>query len=163
MSLENFLKNIFKPRASKAKAAPKAVNLDLIKQFEGCRLVAYKCPAGVWTIGYGHTHTAKPGQRISQARADELLKHDIKWVERTVEQAVTVPLTMNQKAALYSFIYNVGAGAFRSSTLLRLLNQGDYTGAQKQFQRWNKAGGKVLRGLTRRRKAEAKMFGKPDV
>jgi GH24 family phage-related lysozyme (muramidase) len=133
-------------------------DLSLIKEFEGLRLEAYLCPAKVWTIGYGHTKTAKPGMRITEGGAEALLRHDLEWVESTINKHVKVPLTQNQYDALASFIYNVGAGAFRKSTLLRLLNQGDYDGAAGQFQRWNKAGGQVLKGLTRRRKAEAEKF-----
>ena len=96
--------------------------------------------------------------RITEGGAEALLRHDLEWVESTINKNVKVPLNQNQYDALASFIYNVGAGAFRKSTLLRLLNQGDYTGAAGQFQRWNKAGGKVLRGLTRRRQAEAEKF-----
>ena len=151
----NFLKKLF----TKKPAEP-VVNLDLIKHFEGCYLTAYLCPANVWTIGYGHTKTAKQGMVITQEEADRLLEQDVAWVKAAVIGAVKVPLTANQTSALYSFVFNVGAGAFRSSTLLRKLNAGDYTGAQGQFRRWNKAGGKVLRGLTRRRAAEAKLFGK---
>jgi lysozyme len=139
--------------------APSSVHdLSLIKEFEGLRLEAYLCPAKVWTIGYGHTKTAKPGMKITEGGAEALLRHDLEWVESTINKHVKVPLTQNQYDALASFIYNVGAGAFRKSTLLRLLNQGDYDGAAGQFQRWNKAGGKVLKGLTRRRKAEAEKF-----
>ncbi len=151
----NFLKKLFGK-----KPVESGVNLDLIKEFEGCYLDAYLCPANVWTIGYGHTKTAKPGMTITQAEADRLLEQDVAWVKAAVIGAVQVPLTANQTSALYSFVFNVGAGAFRSSTLLRKLNAGDYVGAQMQFRRWNKAGGKVLRGLTRRRAAEAKLFGR---
>lgn len=133
-------------------------SLELIKEFEGLRLNAYRCPAGVWTIGYGHTKTARPGMRITAAEADALLAGDVAWVMSCVDFAVKVEMNANQVAAVYSFIYNVGAGAFRSSTLLRKLNKGDYAGAAGEFKRWNKAGGKVLNGLTRRRAAEAKLF-----
>lgn len=133
-------------------------SLELIKTFEGLRLEAYKCPAGVWTIGYGHTKSVRKGTKITQAEADELLLEDVAWVKNTVDSAVKVELSANQVSALYSFVYNVGAGAFRSSTLLRKLNQGDYTAATGQFKRWNKGGGKVLKGLVRRRAAEAKLF-----
>ena len=146
-------------RPTSVSGTPKSVSdLSLIKEFEGLRLEAYLCPAKVWTIGYGHTKTAKPGMRITEGGAEALLRHDLEWVESTINKNVKVPLTQNQYDALASFIYNVGAGAFRKSTLLRLLNQGDYDGAAGQFQRWNKAGGKVLRGLTRRRQAEAEKF-----
>lgn len=151
----NFLKKLFGK-----KPVESAVNLDLIKEFEGCYLTAYLCPANVWTIGYGHTKTAKKGMVITQEEADRLLEQDVAWVKAAVIGAVKVPLTANQTSALYSFVFNVGAGAFRSSTLLRKLNAGDYAGAQMQFRRWNKAGGKVLRGLSRRRAAEAKLFGR---
>jgi lysozyme len=146
-------------RPTSVSGTPKSVSdLSLIKEFEGLRLEAYLCPAKVWTIGYGHTKTAKPGMKITEGGAEALLRHDLEWVESTINKNVKVPLTQNQYDALASFIYNVGAGAFRKSTLLRLLNQGDYAGAAGQFQRWNKAGGKVLRGLTRRRQAEAEKF-----
>ena len=151
----NFLKKLF----GKKPVEP-AVNLDLIKEFEGCYLKAYLCPANVWTIGYGHTKTAKKGMVITHEEAERLLEQDVAWVKAAVTGAVKVPLTANQISALYSFVFNVGAGAFRSSTLLRKLNAGDYVGAQKQFRRWNKANGRVLRGLTRRRAAEAWLFGK---
>jgi lysozyme len=139
---------------------PSVPDLGLIKQFEGLVLKAYLCPARVWTIGYGHTRGVKRGDVITQAGADAFLMQDIGWVRSTLASSVKVPLTQNQTSALCSFIYNVGAGAFRSSTLLRLLNKGQYGAAQGQFKRWNKAGGKTLRGLTRRRAAEAALFGK---
>ena len=149
-----------KPSA-KASAADAEVDLSLIKLFEGLELTAYLCPAGVWTIGYGHTLTAKRGMEITAAQADALLVQDVAWVKRAVESGVRVPITPNQKAALYSFVYNVGAGAFRSSTLLRILNDGaSVSEVQAQFMRWNKAGGKTLRGLTRRRRAEVDLFGR---
>lgn len=151
----NFLKKLFAK-----KPAETTVDLELIKKFEGHYLKAYLCPANVWTIGYGHTKTAKQGMVITPEEADRLLEQDVAWVKATVLGAVKVPLTANQTSALYSFVFNVGSGAFRSSTLLRKLNAGDYAGAQAQFRRWNKAGGKVLRGLTRRRAAEAKLFGR---
>lgn len=132
--------------------------LDLIKQFEGLRLKAYKCPAGVWTIGYGHTKTAKPDMVITKAEATKLLIKDLAWVEAAVNNHVTVYLNQSQYDALCSFTYNVGASALKKSTLVRLLNAGDYEGAERQFKRWNKAGGKTLKGLTRRREAEEALF-----
>ncbi len=132
----------------------------IIKEFEGLRLKAYKCPAGVLTIGYGHTKGVKVNQSISEKEADRLFSQDIKEFEGYVDRFVKVKLSANQHEALVSFVYNIGPGAFMHSTLLRKLNDGDYKGAQGQFIRWNKAGGKVLKGLTRRRKAEAKLFGK---
>lgn len=132
--------------------------IDLIKRFEGLRLSAYKCPAGVWTIGYGTTAGVKEGQVITKERADELLRDDVKRFEDQVLRLVKVPLTQGQLDALVSFTYNLGAANLGNSTLLRLLNAGDYKGAAAQFDRWNKAGGKVLKGLVTRRAAERAMF-----
>lgn len=132
--------------------------IDLIKKFEGCRLEAYKCPAGIWTIGYGHTKGVKDGQIITQEQAEEFLREDLRIFEQTVESCVKVPLSQNQFDALVSFCYNCGSGALKTSTLLRLLNEGKYSSAADQFLRWNKAGGKVLVGLTRRREEEREMF-----
>lgn len=136
--------------------------LDLIKSFEGLRLSAYKCPADVWTIGHGTTAGVKPGQTITKERAEELLREDVERFEAQVLRLVKVPLSQGQFDALVSFTYNLGAGNLSNSTLLRLLNAGDYAGAADQFDRWNKAGGKVLAGLVRRRAAERALFeGKP--
>lgn len=132
--------------------------IDLIKKFEGCRLEAYKCPAGIWTIGYGHTKGVQNGQKTTQAQAEEFLREDLKIYEQAVEACVKVPLSQNQFDALVSFCYNCGAEALRTSTLLRLLNEGKYSEAGEQFLRWNKAGGKVLVGLTRRREEERELF-----
>jgi lysozyme len=138
----------------------KRAGLGLIKQFEGCRLTAYLCPAGVWTIGWGRTTNVKRGDTCTQAQADAWLVAEYDAFERRVRALVKVPLTTNQLGALVSFAYNVGTGALASSTLLRLLNAGQYEAAAQQFARWNKAGGRVLSGLTRRRKAEAELFRK---
>lgn len=136
--------------------------IDLIKTFEGLKLTAYRCSAGVLTIGFGTTRNVKPGQTITAAEAERLLRDDLREFERGVRAAVKVPLEQHEFDALVAFVYNVGLGAFRKSTLLRLLNAGDKAGAAKQFGRWNKAGGRVLAGLTRRREAERKLFeGKP--
>lgn len=132
--------------------------IDLIKEFEGLYLNAYLCPAKVWTIGYGHTRTAMPGQSISEARARELLREDLAEFERAVGNQVVAPLNQNQFDALVSFAFNLGAGNLARSTLLRRVNMRDYAGAAGEFARWNKAGGKVLNGLTRRRAAEAALF-----
>lgn len=133
--------------------------LALIKSFEGLRLQAYTCPAGVLTIGYGSTGPhVRPGMRITEQQADALLLSDLSRFEAAVTGAVRVPLTQAQFDALVSFTFNVGVAALRSSTLLRKLNAGDYAGAAAEFARWNKAGGKVLAGLTRRRAAERALF-----
>lgn len=139
--------------------------LNLIKQFEGCKLVAYLCPANIWTIGWGRTTNVKRGDTCTQAQADAWLLAEYEAFESQVRKLVRVPVTDNQLGALVSFTYNAGVGNFRSSTLLRLLNAGDYAGAAAQFARWNKGtvnGEKVeLKGLTRRRTAEAALFEKP--
>lgn len=132
--------------------------LELIKSFEGCGLVAYKCPAGVWTIGYGHTGGVKPGMEINQAQATVMLKRDMRSYEATVNKYVTVEINQNQFDALVSFTYNCGGNALRKSTLLKLLNQGKIKEAADQFDLWNRGGGKVLPGLVRRRTAEKKLF-----
>lgn len=132
--------------------------IELIKKFEGCVLKAYKCPAGVWTIGYGHTSGVKEGQTITKAQAEELLKLDLKQFEIGVNNLVNVPLNQNQFDALVSFCYNLGAGNLKSSTLLKLLNKGNYIGAAEQFDRWIYARGKKLSGLVKRRSAEKELF-----
>ena len=133
--------------------------IDLIKRVEGCRLKAYRCPAGVLTIGYGHTGSdVSNGMVISQEKAENMLKMDLVVHCNNVTKLVKVPLNQNQFDALVSFEYNVGYGALSTSTLLRLLNQGKYTEASKQFERWVYAGGKPLEGLKRRRKAEKELF-----
>jgi lysozyme len=136
--------------------------LELIKSFEGLYLKAYLCPAKVWTIGYGHTGNVKPGDVINRQQADELLRQDVEEFVAIVNTAVKVPLTQNQFDSLVSFVYNVGADAFRKSTLLRKLNAGDYAGAAQEFERWNKAHGVVLPGLVKRRKKERELFERPS-
>lgn len=132
--------------------------LDLIKSHEGLRLNAYLCPAGVLTIGYGHTATTQTGQQITEAQAEALLRQDVQWAEAAVRRNVTVPLTQSQFDALVSFVFNIGEPAFRRSTLLRLLNDGQRAAAADEFARWNKAGNRVLAGLTRRRADEQQLF-----
>lgn len=132
--------------------------LDLIKKYEGCRLIAYKCPSGVYTIGYGHTSGVKKGQKISLKQAESFLKEDIKKFENGVKKHVSAPLNQNQFDSLVSFSFNCGLSALKGSTLLKKLNAKDYKGAAKEFLRWNKANGVVLEGLKRRRKAEKALF-----
>lgn len=137
--------------------------IALIKQFEGCKLTAYQDSVGVWTIGYGWTQPVdgKPiraGMTIKQETAERLLKTGLVSYECDVSRLVKVGLTQGQFDALVSFTYNLGARSLSTSTLLRKLNAGDYAGAADEFLRWNKAGGKVLNGLTRRREAERALF-----
>lgn len=136
--------------------------LALLRAAEGLRLAAYKCPAGFWTIGYGHTLTARPGMVITRPEADRLLKKDIKRFEDHINALVCVPLTGNQFSALVSFIYNIGPSAFSTSALRRNLNHGWYEQVPVQLKRWNKANGRVLAGLTRRREAEAALWQTPN-
>ena len=137
--------------------------IALIKQFEGCKLTAYQDSVGVWTIGYGWTKPVdgKPiraGMTIKQETAERLLKTGLVSYESDVSRLVKVGLTQGQFDALVSFTYNLGARSLSTSTLLRKLNAEDYAGAADEFLRWNKAGGKVLNGLTRRREAERALF-----
>lgn len=137
--------------------------INLIKEFEGCRLTAYKCPAGLWTIGYGHTAGVKESTTITQEQAEEYLKQDLEKFEKGVDGCVKVGINQNQFNALVSFAYNCGIGALQTSTLLKKLNSGDFNGAANEFLRWNKANGQALTGLTRRRQAEREMFLRPSV
>ncbi|MEL6350341.1 MAG: lysozyme [Cyanobacteria bacterium J06627_28] len=140
---------------------PKRTNkngLLLIKAFEGLRLQAYRDAVGIWTIGYGTTRGVRPGMSIGEDDAINFLQQDLVRFEKSINDAVKVPINDNQFSALASFVYNVGPGAFRSSTLLRMLNDEKIHEAADQFPRWNRAGGRVLAGLTRRRNAERKLF-----
>ena len=132
--------------------------LSLTKQFEGLRLTAYQDVAGVWTIGYGHTGDVHPGQTITNEQADALLLSDMAVAIACVNHNVKVPLTQGQFAALCDFTFNEGIGNFTTSTLLRLLNTGDYTAAAQQFGKWDYAAGEVEPGLERRRAVEQAMF-----
>ena len=132
--------------------------IDLIKHFEGCELKAYKCPAGVWTIGYGHTKGVEPGDEWSEDHANHMLEVELEEYEGYVNKYVTAPLGQNQFDALVSWTYNLGGGNLSASTMLKVLNAGEYDEVPNQMLRWNKAGGKVLEGLTRRRQAEGDMF-----
>ena len=136
--------------------------INLIKNYEGCRLTAYKCPAGVWTIGYGHTAGVKQGDKITQLQADTLLAVDLQKFEYSVNKAVKKPITQNEFDALVSFAFNVGTGNFEKSTLLRLVNMGQFELAAKQFEKWIYAGGKPLTGLKKRRLAEKTLFLKKE-
>ena len=135
-----------------------AEGLALIKKFEGLELTAYKCAAGVWTIGYGHTKDVQEGDEWSEAHADHMLEVELEEFEEYINDNVTVALSQNQFDALVSWVYNLGPANLKASTMLKVLNSGDYEGVPAQIQRWNKAGGKVLEGLIRRRKAEALLF-----
>lgn len=131
----------------------------LVQEFEGLRLDAYLCPAGIPTIGYGATGPdIRMGMTWTEDQAEERLADDLAKFCDGVDRLVRVPLTNNQFAALVSFAYNVGLGALAGSTLLRKLNAGDYQGAADQLPRWARGGGRVLPGLVRRRDAERDLF-----
>ncbi len=132
--------------------------LSLIKKFEGCELEAYKCAADVWTIGYGSTKGVKEGDTLTQEEADKLLLKDVEVFEKAVNDAVKVAMVQCQFDALVSWTFNLGAGSLNSSTMLKKLNNREFDEVPSQIKRWNKAGGKVLQGLIRRREAEALLY-----
>lgn len=132
--------------------------IALIKKFEGCELTAYQCSAGVWTIGYGHTKGIEKGMEITQQEAEDMLVEELHEYENYINDSVTAPLSQNQFDAMVSWVYNLGPANLKASTLLKVLNAGDYDGVPAQIKRWNKAGGVTLEGLIRRREAEALLF-----
>jgi len=145
--------------------------VELVKKFEGLHKLkddglvhAYRCPAGKWTLGYGATKGIRSGSKCTIQEAQQRLVHDLDEHGKIVKKSVNVPLSQGQYDALVSFVFNLGGGAFRSSTLLKKLNAGDYDACPEQIMRWNKArvDGKLqpLRGLTRRRTAEAAIFSR---
>ena len=132
--------------------------LSLIKKFEGLRLKAYKCSANVLTIGYGHTGGGKETDKITLEEADSLLKKDIAKFEEYVSDNVMVKLNQSQFDALVAWTFNLGPGNLRESTMLKKLNNQEYESVPFEMRRWNKAGGKTLDGLIRRREAESLLF-----
>lgn len=131
---------------------------EIVKHFEGCKLQAYLCPAGIPTIGYGHTNNVKLGDTCTQQEADEWLDDDFFYATADVKAVVKVPLTDNQLDALASFVFNLGVRKLIQSTLLKKLNAGDYPGAANEFDKWVFAVGKKLNGLIARRAAEKELF-----
>jgi len=133
--------------------------LSLTKKFEGIRLTAYQDQGGVWTIGYGHTGSdVQAGLTITDDQASDLLMKDTAKAVAAVNRSVSVPLTQNQFDALVDFVFNVGAGNFQSSTLLRDLNASNFAAAAAEFQKWDHVHGVVVPGLLTRRQAEAELF-----
>lgn len=139
--------------------------LDTIQQFEGLKLTAYQDSVGIWTIGFGNIfnldtgNPIKEGDKISLETAERWLKIEVDNLQAKMRKVITVPLNDNQWTALISLVYNIGFGAFKRSTLLRLLNAGaSKEEVAKQILRWNKAGGKEIKGLTNRREAESNLF-----
>ena len=132
----------------------------LVKKFEGCKLKAYRCPAGICTIGYGHTSAAgnplvNDGMTITQEQANTILAADLVKFEQAVEALLKQPVTQEQFDVLVDFAYNAGVGALRSSTLLKKVNAAQFDDVPAELMKWNKGGGKVLAGLVRRRQAES--------
>lgn len=143
--------------------------LELIKHFEGCptdeegNAVAYQDAVGVWTIGYGHTKDVQEGDKWTKEKAEFMLWRELEdEYEDYINNYVHVPLNQQQFDALCSWVYNLGPANLKKSTLLRKLNNGEYKETPNQIKRWNKAGGKVLEGLVRRREAEALLFEGKD-
>ncbi len=138
--------------------------IQIIQHFEGLKLRPYKCPAGLWTVGYGtligNGKTLPPewNRLFTVSECTALLFEELRSKEKGILRYVRVPLTQNQFDAIVSFVYNLGLGAFQRSTLRRKINRGDFLGASQEFIKWNKAGGKVLAGLTRRRISETALF-----
>lgn len=141
--------------------------VELVKEFEGFKTTAYKCPAGIWTIGYGTTAAAgvgitpKEGMTISRKDAEGYLHGALEKFASQIEKDITAPINENEFGAFVSLAYNIGPGAFRKSSALRHFNAGDKAKAAAAILLWDKAGGKVLRGLKRRREAERKLFLTP--
>ena len=136
--------------------------LKLIKKFEGCELKSYQDSVGVWTIGYGHTKGVEEGQERPQDEADEMLASELGEYEGYINDMVECDLEQHQFDALVAWVYNLGPTNLRSSTMLKRLNANDLDDVPNQIKRWDKAGGKVLQGLVRRREAEALMFQNED-
>lgn len=132
--------------------------LELIKEFETLRTEAYLCPAGIPTIGYGHTYGVSMGDKCTTQQADTWLREDCRVAEMVIGTNVKVPLSQNQFDALVSFIFNLGSGNFAGSTLLKKLNAGNFAGAADEFGKWVNAGSRKLAGLVRRRAAEKALF-----
>ncbi len=130
--------------------------LELAKKFEGLRLSSYKCPAGIWTIGYGHTGDVKPGQKISEEQAETLLQVDmIKAVNSALKYCPILALDQNKLASIGDFVFNLGEGRLKISTLRRRINEQNWSEARRELAKWVWGGGRKLPGLVLRRKAES--------
>ena len=132
--------------------------IALIKRFEGCELEAYLDSVGIPTIAYGRIKNVRMGDTCTQEQAESWLEEELPEYEGYINDLVKVDLTQCQFDALCSWVYNLGPNNLKESTLLRVLNEGDYSSVPAEIKRWNKAGGKVLEGLVRRREAEALLF-----
>lgn len=132
--------------------------MHLTESFESCRLTAYLDSVGVPTIGWGHTSGVKIGMTCTQEQADQWLQEDVQSAVNAVNTMVKVQLTQQEFDALVDFTFNLGSGNLQHSTLLRLLNAGDYGGAAAEFDKWDRAGGQAMAGLLRRRQSEEDLF-----
>jgi lysozyme len=134
--------------------------INLIKESEGCKLTSYKCPAGIWTIGYGQTKGVKEGMTWTQNQADEdLVKTALEVLNRAIKYSpILATVNMEKQAAIADFIYNLGVGNYATSTLKKKVDVGDWVSAASEIKRWDKAAGKVLKGLTVRRAKEAALL-----
>jgi lysozyme len=163
-AMHSLLDGMDAPKEAQAgRRAINAAGLQIIKESEGCVLTAYVDPVGILTIGYGSTGShVKPGLTITQAQAEELLRSDLRRFEDSVDNLTPNGATDNQFAAMVSLSFNVGAAALAGSTLLKKHNAGDFAGAENEFAKWVKAGGRTLPGLVKRRAKEAALYGKPS-
>jgi lysozyme len=134
--------------------------IKIIKDSEGCKLKAYKCPAGIWTIGYGQTKDIKEGMVWTQQQANEdLVKTALEVLNRTIKYSpILATANIEKLAAIADFIYNLGVGNYAKSTLKKQVDAGNWLAASSEIKKWNKAGGKVLKGLTIRRNKEAELI-----
>lgn len=134
--------------------------IKLIKESEGCKLISYKCPAGIWTIGYGQTKGIKEGMTWTQNQADEdLVKTALEVLNRAIKYSpILATVNMEKQAAIADFIYNLGVGNYAKSTLKKKVDAGDWIAASSEIKKWDKAAGKVLKGLTVRRAKEAALL-----
>ena len=131
---------------------------EIVKEFEGLRLMPYQDIVGVWTVGYGSTTDVTPGEKITQAEADDRLAKDMDEAERCLNNNVSVELNQNQIDALCSWIFNLGCKRFHASTMLRKINEGQFDQASVEMRKWDMAGGKQVDWLIKRRIAESKLF-----
>lgn len=131
---------------------------NLIEQFESCRYTAYQDSGGIWTIGYGHTWEVKPGDTMSIAEAEKWLIFDIGYTVACLNAHIKVEVTQAEFDALVDFAFNIGVGNFCRSTLLAVLNEGNFSAAEAEFDKWDNVSGQVVQGLFRRREAERKLF-----
>ena len=154
-----FISAMFSSKPVAPSGPQRITDVEHIKHWEALRLSAYlPTPNDRWTIGWGHTKGVKKGDTCTEAEAEVFLREDLEWVEDAIDELVVPKLTQNQRNALGSFVFNIGRTNFANSTLLRKLNANDFEGAAAEFPRWNKQKGRVLKGLTRRRAMEQKIF-----